>query len=861
MEPLVTLTIDDRQVTVPEGTTVLEAAKSVGIEIPTLCYYEKLAPFGGCRICLVEIEKMRGLQTACTTVVRPEMVVRTASPEVLRTRKAILEFLLTNHPLDCPVCDKGGECDLQDFAFKWGPTESRYIEEKRHKRKAYALSPLIVKDEERCVLCRRCVRYLEEWADELQLDYFERGRLTRVDTFPGQAFNSVFSGNTIDICPVGALTSRVFRFQARSWELEKVPSICAYCGVGCNVTLDVKTNKLRRISARQNPAVNDGWLCDKGRFAYQYIDSSERITQPLVRKDGELRPASWEEALNLVSRRLGEIVQASGPHSAGGVGSATVTNEAAYLFQKFMRTVVGTNNIDHLGRLPDGAYPLPSMTEIQEANAILLFGTDTQEEAPLVELFIRRAANLKGTRVIVANPRRTYLTRYGSPALAYRPGTEVALLNGLAHVILAEGLHKMANGEWRMANRGNVAELEEWVKDYSPDKVEGITAVPAKTLREAARALTEVQKAVLIYGAGTVRGPHGEACLAALNNLALLSGAHEPGCLAQEPNSWGVLDMGLAPHLYPGRQRPDDEKVRERLGKRWRAQIGGAVPLPSKAGLGLDGMLKAALDGELEALYVMAANPVMDHPIGDEALEKVKFLVVQDLFLTETARLADVVLPAASFAETDGTFTNIAGRVQRLHKALRPPARVKPHGQIIVDLARVMGQEIGASVPLGRYSPQAVMEEIARVAAPYEGLSYGSLGDDGIQVKMEGRTRRFTQADFQPLATEAAYPLALVTGRLLYDRGSPCAQSEIMRELIPEPFVEINPADAETLGIADQDRVTVSSTRDSLELTARVSDDVRRGCVFVPQRLNEMPVVALSSVEAAVTWVKVTKRK
>ncbi len=844
MEPLVTLTIDDREVTVPAGTTVLNAAKSVGIEIPTLCYYEKLAPFGGCRICLVEIEKMRGLQTACTTVVRPDMVVRTASPEVLKTRKAILEFLLTNHPLDCPVCDKGGECDLQDFVFKWGPTESRYIEEKRHKRKAYALSPLIVKDEERCVLCRRCVRYLEEWADDLQLDYFERGRLTRVDTFPGQPFDSVFSGNTIDICPVGALTSRVFRFRARSWELEKVPSVCAYCGVGCNITLDVKTNKLRRISGRENPAVNDGWLCDKGRFAHQYIDSPERITRPLVRKDGELRPASWDEALNLVSQRLREIVRESGPRSVGGVGSATVTNEAAYLFQKFVRTVLGTNNVDHLGRLPDGARPLPSMTEVREADAILLFGADTLEEAPVIELFIRRAANLKGTKVIVANPRRINLTRYGGPWLAYRPGTEVALLNGLAHVILAEGLHKEGR---------RVAELKEWVKDYPPDKVEEITAVPAETLREAARVLTEAQKAVLIYGPDTVRGPNGQACLTALNNLALLIGAHEPGCLAQEPNSWGVLDMGLAPHLYPGRQRLDD-KVRERLGKRWKAQ------LPSEAGLGLDEMLKAALDGELEALYIMAANPAMDHPIGDEALEKLKFLVVQDLFLTETAQLADVVLPAASFAEADGTFTNMAGRVQRLHQALRPLAEVKPHGQIIVDLARVMGQEIGATMPLEHYSPQAVMEEIARVAAPYEGLSYGSLGDDGIPVTTEGGTRRFAQADFRPPATDAAYPLALVTGRLLYDRSPLFARSEIMRQLVPEPFVEINPADAETLRIADQDAVTVSSARDSLELRARVSDDIRPGCVFVPLHLNEMPVVALSEAGAAVTWVKVTKR-
>ncbi|HID63666.1 MAG TPA: NADH-quinone oxidoreductase subunit NuoG [Anaerolineae bacterium] len=840
MEPLVTLTIDDREVTVPEGTTVLNAAKSVGIEIPTLCYCEKLAPFGGCRICLVEIEKMRGLQTACTTTVRPEMVVRTASPEVLKTRKAILEFLLTNHPLDCPVCDKGGECDLQDFVFKWGPTESRYIEEKRHKRKAYALSPLIVKDEERCVLCRRCVRYLEEWADDLQLDYFERGRLTRVDTFPGQPFDSVFSGNTIDLCPVGALTSRVFRFRARSWELEKVPGVCAYCGVGCNITLDVKTNKLRRISGRGNPAVNDGWLCDKGRFAHQYIDSPERVTRPLVRKDGELRPASWDEALSLVSRRLGEIVQASGPDSVGGVGSATVTNEAAYLFQKFVRTVLGTNNVDHPGRLPDDAHPLPAMTELREADAVLLFGADPGEEAPVVELFLRRAANLKGTKVIVANPRRIHLTRYGGPWLAYRPGTGVALLNGLAQVILAEKLHKQGR---------NVAELEEWVKDYPPDKVEEITAVPAETLRGAARVLTEAQKAILIYGADVVRGPNGQACLTALNNLALLIGAHEPGCLAQEPNSWGLLDMGLAPHLYPGRQGLEDDQVRKRLGKRWRAE------LPSEAGLGLDEMLRAALDGELEALYVMAANPVMDHPLGDGALEKLKFLVVQDLFLTETARLADVVLPAASFAEADGTFTNMTGRVQRLHKALRPPAKVRPHSQIIVDLARAMGQE------LGHYAPPTVMEEIARVAAPYEGLSYDTLGDDGLQVATEGGTRRFAQADFSPPAADAAYPLALVTGRLLYDRGSPFAQSEIMRQFIPEPFVEINPADAETLRIADQDVVTVSSARDSLELKAKVSDDIRPGCVFVPLHLNEMPVVALSEAGAAVTWVKVTRRR
>jgi NADH-quinone oxidoreductase chain G len=807
MEPLVTLTIDDQKVTVPAGTLVLEAAKSIGIEIPTLCYHEKLIPLGGCRLCLVEIERMRGLQTACTTPVREGMVVHTNTPEVIKTRKGMLEFLLTNHPLDCPVCDKGGECTLQDWVFKYGATESRFIEEKRHGRKAHAINPLIVKDDERCVLCRRCIRFLEEWADEPQLDCFERGCHTRVDTFSGYPLDSVFSGNIVDICPVGALTSRVFRFQARSWELERTSSICPYCGVGCNITLDVKTNKLRRIVARENAEVNDQWLCDKGRFGHAFVHSPNRLKTPLIRKGDELEPATWEEALRLISQRLGKIIEESGPDSVGGIGSTWATNEANYLFQRFMRAVVGTNNVDHIGCVPDGARPLSSLAEVENADVIFLMGVDPAEEAPIVELLIRRAVLTRGTKVIVANPRRIALNRYGGPWLAYKPGTEVALINGLV--------------------------------ERKTSEVEEVTGVSSEALRQAAEMLAQAERALIICGpASNIQYP--------ASNIQPLTNSAGPFYLAEDCNSLGALDMGVASHLLPGRQSLTDGKARKRFAKRW-----GTEP-PPETGLTAAEMLKAAAEGTLRALYVMKSD--LATCMGREALEKLDFLVIQDIFLTETAKLADVVLPAASFAETEGTFTNLAGRVQRVRGALRPPDGARPDDQIIVELAKSMGNDFGY------VSPAEVMAEVAKLAPMYNNISYEALGENGLlRAEAESGPPGLVEVEYQPPAGDEEYPLALVTGRLLYGGDIRLGQSDIMRQFVPEPFVEINPADAEALGIADGATVTVASSKGELKLTARVSEDIRPGCVFVPRGFPEAPVVALLDREAVVTWVKVTK--
>jgi NADH-quinone oxidoreductase chain G len=815
MESMVTLTIDDQEVTAPAGTSVLKAAESVGIEIPTLCYHEKLIPLGGCRLCLVEIEKMRGLQTACTTPVREGMVVRTNTPEVIKTRQGMLEFLLINHPLDCPVCDKGGECTLQDWAFKYGATESRFIEEKRHGRKAYAISPLIVKDDERCVLCRRCVRFLEQWADEAQLDYFERGCHTRVDTFSGYPLDSVFSGNIVDICPVGALTSRVFRFQARSWELERTPSVCPYCGVGCNVTLDVKMDRLCRIGARENADVNDQWLCDKGRFGHAFVHSPNRLKTPLIRRDSKLEPATWEEALTLISQRLGNIVEESGPEGVGGIGSTRATNEANYLFQRFLRAVVGTNNVDHIGRIPDGARPLTSLAQVGEADAIFLMGVDPAEEAPIVELFIRRAVLTRGTKIIVANPRRIALNRYCGPWLAYKPGTEVALLNELVKRETSNVKRKMS-------------------------EVEEVTGVPSEDLRQATEILAQAERVLIIRGpSSNIQYP--------IPHIQSLTASAGPYYLATDCNSLGALDMGVAPHLLPGRQSATDSKVLKRFGARWLTE------LPSEAGLPVNEMLEAAAEGKVRALYVMKSDPATH--ADKEALEKLDFLVVQDLFLTETAQLADVVLPAASFAEVEGTFTNLTGHVQRVRKALQPPDEAKADDQILVELAQAMGSHFAYT------SAGEVMAEIAKLAPMYNDIGYESLGKSGLpRAEADREPPALVKVEYQPPAAEEGYPLALVTGRLLYDGGIRLGQSDIMRQFVPEPFVEINPADAEPLGIADGTAVTVASPKGELKLTARVTENIRPGCVFVPENFPDAPVSALLDKAAVVTWVKVREQ-
>jgi len=704
-QELVNLVIDGQPVSVPPGTTVLEAAQEIGVEIPTFCNHPKLTPIGACRMCLVEIEKMRGLQTACTTPVQEGMVVLVDSPAAREAREWALRFLLTNHPLDCPVCDKGGECTLQDQAMAYGSPESWFIEPKRHKKKAYPISPFIILDQERCVLCRRCIRFCEEFSDHRQLGLFERGRLTEVDIFPGRPFTSKFSGNTIDLCPVGALTSRIFRFQARVWELAESPGVCNYCGVGCNIAWGVKNNRVRRVVAREHAAVNDQWLCDKGRFAHAFLEDGRRLRTPLVRRNGELQEATWEEAYGEIARRLAAILAEDGPEAIAGLGSTRTTNEASYLFQRFLRAVVGTNNVTHLGRLPAGAELLDNLGSLAEADLIVLAGVDPSEEAPLLDLWIKQAVLRRGAKLLILHPQRIELARYEGMWLACRPGAESALANGLTKAVL--------KGE--KARRVTHADaVEEGLQAEPLSALAESAGVTAAQLVGAARLLAGAERAFVLTGEGWVANPFGAGALQALVNLVRIAGANGPFYLAPDNNTVGAGDMGLLPDRFPGAQELDDVRVRDRLSKWW-----GARKLDDSPGLPAEEFWPALEEGRLKALYVMGSDPADENAVAGRALDEVEFLVVQDLFLTETAKRADVVLPAAGPAAEEGTYTNLQGRVQHLSVARRPLGASRPDWQIVQELAQVligeMGPEAGKDVAAWQFGdPGKVFAEIAR---------------------------------------------------------------------------------------------------------------------------------------------------
>jgi NADH-quinone oxidoreductase chain G len=773
------------------------------------------------------------------------------SAEAVKAREANIEFLLTNHPLDCPVCDKGGECPLQDQALKDGPGKSRYVEEKRLKNKRYPLGELIVIDEERCVLCWRCIRFLDEWADDHELELFGRGADTRLSTFPGRPLTSKWQGNTIDICPVGALTSRVFRFESRVWELTNTNSVCPLCSVGCNIVLGVKNNQLRRITPRENMEVNDAWICDRGRFAHGFVDHADRLKTPLIRRDGQLQPATWDEALDLVARRFGEIVEKQGPEAIAGLGSTRVTNEANYLFQRLMRSVVGTNNVDHLGRMPDRATPLTSLSELEHKDAILVLGCDPSAEAPLLELWIKKAALRHGAQVLVANPRQVELGRNGGLWLGYQPGSEIALLNGLARAIIEAGVDGQAS---RVTN---LNEFRVWLEDYDPQQVEQLTGVAVGTLQQAGQILAQARDPIILYGAGWAQGVGTNAAKQsseALFNLARLLGDIEAGFIAGDNNTLGALEMGLVPDLYPGGQPFKDNKARSRLASLW----GGK--LSPVEGLDLDGVVVAGQEGSLEALWVMGADPASDCRRAGEALGRIPFLIVQDLFMSDTASLAEVVLPAASFAETEGSYINLTGRLQAIHAGMRPPGQARPDWWIITELARRMVEDKRQRT-WDFSGPGDVLAEIAKVVRGYRGVDYTRMGEAGWQPPARpARARRsLALVKANPPEPDPDYPLTLVTGKLLYDRGTLLRRSEQIQNLVPEAYVMIHPSDAQELGLAEGDAVSVVSEVGRLGLSVKVSEEVVPGVAFAPLNLSDAPLSVLFVDRWSVPRVRIVK--
>ncbi|MCB0044401.1 MAG: NADH-quinone oxidoreductase subunit NuoG [Caldilineaceae bacterium] len=834
-DELVTLTIDDKEVQVAPGTLIVDAAAAVNVEIPIFCSHPKLDPVACCRMCLVEVEGPRGpmLQTACSVPVREGMVVHTDTEQVQATQEANLAFILLNHPLDCPICDKGGECPLQDQTMRFGPGISQLVEPKRHKQKDYHISDTIVLDQERCIICWRCIRYLEEWEDKPQLALFKRGGATLIDIQPGQPVDAKTGGNIIDICPVGALTSKVARFGFRPWQVERTPSIDPHFSTGDNIRIDTRTYAIRRIVGRENMGVNDQWIADKTRFAWAWVNSDERLTTPLVRKDGELQPATWSEALQAVTDGLKRVKERQGADAVGGIGSAKLSNEANYLLQRFMRQIVGTNNVDHRdgGDVAALSTGIPSLAAVMQPqygpppqyDVIMLVGVDPSEEAPILDLHIKRAVRRSGTTLVIAHPRHIELTRYPGSYLGYRPGSEATLLNGLARMALA------VKGE----ENQTVSQLTD---DATDERLLNLCGVDPEAVEGAARLLVEAKNPLILYGPMAAQGATGEQVRNGLTNLAMVLDCYENlGYLGLNANSQGCRDVGVLPDALPGHAPLDDEAARTLLAELW----GGE--LPTAPGKTYRQMLDAAGD-DIGALLVMGADPAGERPEWAANLAQLDFLAVQELFLTDTARLADVVLPAVSWAEGDGTFTNCERRIQRAPKAVSNPASKAAQDWMILDhIAAHMGMQWPYA------SAQGVLEEITTAIPAYAGLDWTALGDQGVQwnaetVRPRPAYRRCRQDDL-PAAGEGE--LALVTGTVAYDGGTLFRLTQAMRDMIHAAAVTLNPDDAAQAGVKDNDAVLVRSAHGELRLRAAVSEEIEPGTAWIPESLPGAPVGAL----------------
>jgi NADH-quinone oxidoreductase subunit G len=672
----VSLTVDGKKFTAPAGTLLIEACKSVGIEVPSFCYYPNLSLQGACRMCLVKVEKMPKLQTACTTVVAEGMIVTSDSDEVKQARKSMIEMLLGNHPLDCPVCDAGGECELQDMTFSYGAAESKFMEAKNHKEEQQ-WSPVVFFDRPRCILCYRCVRICGEGMDVWALGVQNRGVSSIIAPNKEDHLECEECGMCIDICPVGALTSGAYRYKTRPWEMKHVGTVCTHCGDGCKTTLGVRRSdtgmEIVRGDNRDKSGTNGDFLCIKGRYGFDFATHEERLTQPLIRKNGSLTPSTWEEAFELVGKKFAEICDRDGGSAIGVIGSTRTTNEEAYLLSKFARVVLKTNNVDHhrTADFPGLAAALrgkpgatASMADVYNAPAILLIGNDPTEQHPLLAWQIRNNVRLHRAKLFVINSAPIKLRRQAAEFMQIPVGAEGSASRFLAGDDSAADVLVSASDLQEQDGRMRPSIREQWLARR--DKLRG------------------EQNLVIIFGS--------ELRATAIADLIAFGGGISGAkfiCLADYSNSRGAADMGLYPDLLPGYHHViGNSTFRQEWGE-----------IPQAPGLDLPGMIDAAKAGKLKAFYVVGSNPVGRFNIDPFVFSK-SFVVVQDMFLTETAVMADVVLPAANAYEKSGTVTNTCGDVQLVKKA-GEVAGTKTDFEMIVRIADAMGFEVRKLVPFG----------------------------------------------------------------------------------------------------------------------------------------------------------------
>ena len=848
---MVHLTIDGMSVTVPKGTLVIEAARRVGVMIPHFCYHPKLKPDANCRMCLVEIEKMPKLQTSCSTPVTEGMAVRTATTVVDNAHKSVLEFILANHPLDCPVCDQGGRCDLQDFSHEYTPTTSRFIEVKRIFQKDY-FSPLIETQMNRCVQCLRCVRYCDEVMDVKALAPSGRGTMTEIKHFASHQLDCEFCGGCVQICPVGAITSRLSMYEYRPWMLKRADTICTYCGDGCQITIQTKNNELIEVNSAYGAGRNNGDLCARGFFGYHVTTHPDRLTVPLIRQEGQLVPTTWEEALEYVAETSVRLKLSHGADAFAGLIGTRCTNEDLYLFQKFMRLTIGTTKLDSSVRygyinairalrvMLGVTRWTVAMEDVVAADVLLLVGTNVTETNPVTGLRVKEAVKKRHATLLTvetvqpAVEKTSNITNLAHHHITAHPDQFQAMIVGLVKAVIEQGA---VDANLAQKAPDYVRTLTELTAGLSWPALETASGAGKQAIRDMATALVTGKRTVIIIGQALLRSPSGYAASMTLLDLLILLGRHDqPGCglapLAEENNEQGAIDVGAVAGYLPGGLSVQDRTAHELLTTHWKEELPQGSP-PTMMEL-----LDQARQGTVKAMFVVGENPVGTLPPSAkarEALERLELLVCQELFLTETAKLAHVVLPACSYAEKDGSFTNTEGYVQKVRQAIDPVGDSRPDWEILSGLATLMGY------PLEYADAQEIAKEL-RSMIP----GYGLLGPSPIPPKpVPGAVDQYLREGFRANLS-SRYALAvtpppsgsrlrLLLGQSLFHSGKLSTRSKGLLQVQAAGALSLNPADACSRSLVEGDRVRVRNERGEARTTVHLSERIPQGIAWYPE--------------------------
>ncbi|MBI3352349.1 MAG: NADH-quinone oxidoreductase subunit NuoG [Nitrospirae bacterium] len=842
---MVSLKINGQDLQVEEGTYLIAAAKKLGIEVPHFCYHPQLDPDANCRMCLVEIEKNPKLQTSCSMPVAEGMVVQTHSPNVIKARNGVIEFILSNHPLDCPICDKGGECHLQDLSHEYSK-QGRFTEEKRVFNKEY-FGGFIEKEMNRCVSCLRCVRYCDEVMEVKALGSVERGVKSEISTFGRQELDCVFCGGCVQICPVGALTNRFSMYQFRPWELKKTESICQHCADGCQITLETFDNVVMRVTSEWGVGRNEGNLCAKGFYGYHYLNHKERLTAPLIKVEKKLVSVLWDEALDLTVQKINEIKSRYGGQAIAGLISARCTNEEAYLFQKWMRLGIGTPHIDSTVRYGHmntvmafkEAFGfnrmLNSYEELAQARVILLIGTDMSETNPVSALYVKKAVRKGGAKMIVVDPVKTNMAKLASDHLQARPGSEGMVILGLIKAILqVEGNPYAAHSYGR--------QLKEATDPVSFKKIEEITGIRETVYKKAGSLLYQTQPGVIVFGPGVTSAKNGHQNVKNMIDLAWVSGKlDQPGSglnpLCYENNEQGVVEMGGVPEFLPGLMEVNDPSAQKRYSGLWHG-----TPVFQK-GATLPEMIKKINRGEIKMLYIVGENPIDSLPASlnaREAFSKLEFLVCQDLFMNSTMAMADVVFPACSFVEKEGSYTNMEGRAQRIRKAL------KPAGESLSDWEIFSTVSTRSGFPLVYENVNAIRKEIKKAIPDYyRALPVGPEQRQLIETRKKSyfeETAGLTLKErYQMEEPASASPeqWALLIRPVLYHSGKLSRHADGLMKLYPDGSLIMNPADGKKIGVQAGERVRVKSELGQMEVRVKFDPAYPPGLAFYPQHLSD----------------------